>query len=106
MLPNGITTYAPAMFIFLTLMEIMLFLKAQVLLKNLTLGYTLPINKKFLNKVRVYVTGENLFYWSPLKKYCKTVDPELAITSSTYQSNSGLGYGYSKSFSVGLDVTF
>lgn len=79
---------------------------AYLRLKNLTLGYTLPISKKVLNKVRVYFSGENLFYWSPLKKYCKTIDPELAITSSTYYSNSGLGYGYSKSFSVGLDVTF
>ena len=79
---------------------------AYLRLKNLTLGYTLPINKKILNKVRVYVTGENLFYWSPLKKYTKTMDPELAVSSSSYYSNSGLGYTYSKSFSVGLDVTF
>lgn len=76
-------------------------------LKNLTFGYTLPLkSKKIVESVRIYFTGENLFYWSPLKKYCKTVDPELTNTSSTYNSGSGVGYGYSRSFSVGLDVKF
>ena len=80
---------------------------AYLRLKNLTLGYTLPIkNKKILNSARVYVSGENLFYWSPLKKYTKLIDPELTNTSSTYYSGSGTGYGYSKTFSVGLDITF
>ncbi|WP_430811910.1 MULTISPECIES: TonB-dependent receptor [unclassified Carboxylicivirga] len=75
-------------------------------LKNLTLGYTLPLNKKIFDKVRVYATGENLFYWSKLKKYTKTVDPELANSTDTYDSRSGVGYAYSKSFSVGVDITF
>lgn len=75
-------------------------------LKNLTIGYTIPINKKILSSVRVYATGENLFYWSALKKHNKTVDPELTNTSSTYNAGSGVGYGYSRSFSVGIDVTF
>lgn len=75
-------------------------------LKNLTIGYTIPLSKKILQSVRIYATGENLFYWSALKKHCKTVDPELTNTTSTYNSGSGVGYGYSKSFSVGVDVTF
>lgn len=79
---------------------------AYLRLKNVTLGYTIPVSKKILREVRVYLTGENLFYWSPLKKYTKTVDPELTNTSATYNSGSGVGYGYSKSFSVGIDVTF
>ncbi len=76
-------------------------------LKNLTLGYTVPLkSKKVFKNIRVYVTGENLFCWSPMKKYCKTVDPELTNTSSTYNGGSGVGYGYSRSYSVGLDVQF
>lgn len=76
-------------------------------LKNLTIGYTLPLkSNKVLQSVRVYFTGENLFYWSPMKKYTKTVDPELTNTSSTYNSGSGVGYGYSRTFSVGIDVKF
>ncbi len=78
---------------------------AYLRLKNLTIGYTIPINKKIINTVRIYFTGENLFYWSPLKKYCKTVDPEM-IYASSYNSGSGVGYSYSKSFSIGLDVKF
>lgn len=79
---------------------------AYLRLKNVSIGYTLPLKNKLISKARVYVTGENLFYWSPLKKYSKAVDPELTNTSSTYRSGSGVGYGFSKSFSVGIDVTF
>jgi len=79
---------------------------AYLRLKNLTIGYTVPIPKKIINELRVYVTGENLFYWSPLKKYCKTIDPELASSSSTYNSGSGVGYTYSKSFSIGVNIIF
>ena len=80
---------------------------AYLRLKNLTIGYTLPLKStKIFQSIRVYFTGENLWYTSPMKKYCKTVDPELANTSGTYNSGSGVGYGYSKSFSVGVDVKF
>lgn len=75
--------------------------------KNLTIGYTVPLkNKKVFDKLRVYVSGENLYYWSPLKKYCKTIDPELAISSSTYSSNTGSGYSYPRVFTVGVDIAF
>jgi TonB-linked SusC/RagA family outer membrane protein len=47
--------------------------------KNLTVGYTLPVAKKYFDKIRIYASGENLWYWSPLKKYSKTIDPELAL---------------------------
>lgn len=78
---------------------------AYLRLKNLTVGYTIPISKKIVNSLRVYFTAENLFYWSPLKKYSKTVDPEM-IYASSYNSGSGVGYSYSKSFSFGLDIKF
>jgi len=74
--------------------------------KNLTIGYTLPVLKKYARQIRLSLSGENLWYWSPLKKYNKTIDPELVLTSGTYNSNSGVGYFYSKIFSVNLDVTF
>lgn len=79
---------------------------AYLRLKNLTVGYTLPLGKKIFDQVRIYATGENLFYWSKLKKYCKTVDPELTNTSGTYNSGSGVGYTFSRSLSLGLDLTF
>jgi TonB-linked SusC/RagA family outer membrane protein len=74
--------------------------------KNLTVGYTLPIAKKYIDKIRIYASGENLWYWSPLKKYSQTIDPELALTSGTYVNNSGTGYSYSRIFSFGAEITF
>lgn len=75
-------------------------------LKNLTIGYKLPVLKNTFQQVKIYASGENLFYWSALKKYSKTVDPELTNTTSTYNSGSGVGYTYSKSYSVGINIIF
>ena len=71
-------------------------------LKNLTVGYTLPIKTKAVEKVRVYFSGENLWYWSPMKEWTDVVDPEVA-TSGAYGDCS---YPYSKIFSFGVNVTF
>jgi TonB-linked SusC/RagA family outer membrane protein len=74
--------------------------------KNLTIGYTLPVAKKWIDKIRIYASGENLWYWSPLKKYSKTIDPELALGTGTYVSRSGTGYTYSRIFSFGAEIVF
>ncbi len=75
--------------------------------KNLTVGYTFPTKwtkKAYIQKLRVYFTGENLCYWSPLKKNSKYVDPEAMGTHSSESNN--MFYPWSKSFMFGLDVTF
>lgn len=74
--------------------------------KNLTVGYKIPVLKKYVDSIRVFFNGENLWYWSPLKEYCKTIDPELALTSGTKVNNSGTGYAYSRTFSFGIDIKF
>jgi TonB-linked SusC/RagA family outer membrane protein len=74
--------------------------------KNLTIGYTLPVLTKHISKIRIYVSGENLYYWSPLKKYNKNIDPELAGSTGTYTSGSGTGYLMPKIYSFGVDLTF
>jgi TonB-linked SusC/RagA family outer membrane protein len=79
---------------------------AYLRLKNISIGYTLPISKRLFDQVRIYASGENLFYWSKLKKYTKTVDPELTNTTATYNSGSGVGYTYSKIYTVGIDIQF
>ena len=71
-------------------------------LKNITLGYTIPINKRIVKKLRIYLSGENLAYWSPMKKYCKTLDPEIAVSQATNDTM----YPYSRTFSIGADITF
>lgn len=74
-------------------------------LKNLTLGYTLPekvINKIPFSSIRVYFTGENLAYMSPLKKVTKYMDPEQCYTSAYL----GFLYPWQKSYIFGIDITF
>lgn len=69
-------------------------------LKNLTIGYTLPVFKKYIQELRVYFSGENLCYWSPFKKYCKSIDPETAASIKT-----GVNYGFAKTFTFGVNIT-
>ncbi len=78
---------------------------AYLRLKNLTIGYTIPVPKKILNELRVYFSAENLAYWSPLKKHCTTVDPEAAMQNRQSKKSSGDVYGFSKVFTFGLNVT-
>lgn len=73
-------------------------------LKNLTVGYTLPkklTTKAYVQNCRVYVSGENLFTWTAL--HSDFVDPEQASASSDKKSNV---YPWSKTFAVGLNITF
>jgi len=78
---------------------------AYIRLKNLTLGYTLPLRpNKAVEKVRFYLTGENLWYWSPMKRHTKYVDPEVA-TASSKQSDDCI-YPFSRTVSFGVDITF
>ena len=55
---------------------------AYLRLKNLTVGYTLPLKKNnVIQSLRVYFTGENLWYTSPMKKYpalssCRSLLPD------------------------------
>lgn len=77
-------------------------------LKNLTVGYTIPVNltKKIgVEQARIYFSGENLFYWSPLKKITSYVDPEAAIKRSNETYNETF-YPWQKTFMFGVDITF
>jgi TonB-linked SusC/RagA family outer membrane protein len=75
---------------------------AYLRLKNLTMGYTLPLKTKAIERARIYFSGENLFYLSPLTKATKYIDPEVATTSISEDCT----YPYSKTFSIGIDITF
>ena len=71
-------------------------------LKNLTFGYTLPdrlTKKASISKLRLYFTGENLFYWAP-GLHGKFVDPEMAMTGGQMRL-----YPWQKSFIFGIDIT-
>ena len=72
-------------------------------LKNIQLGYSLPeslLRKIFISKVRLYVSGENL--WTGTKMI-KTFDPETI--EGGYQGNGNV-YPLSKTISFGLNLNF
>ncbi|MBP3455547.1 MAG: TonB-dependent receptor [Alistipes sp.] len=85
-------------------------------LKNITLSYTFPkemMQKIHLSGLRIYVTGENLFTWSPLRKITKNFDPEFGagdsdFTNSTTAGDYADGYNYPmlKSVTFGINLTF
>lgn len=74
--------------------------------KNITLGYTLPINQnQLINKVRLYLSGQQLFTFT---KY-PGLNPEVSDNNSL--SWRGLGvdrttYPIPKTFTIGCNITF
>ncbi len=64
-------------------------------LRNLTIGYTLPLKESFPLKVRVFATASNLFTITPYTGY----DPEVASGTDTG------AYPSARSFVFGVDLT-
>ncbi len=64
-------------------------------LRNLTVGYTLPLKESFPLKVRVFATASNLFTITPYTGY----DPEVASGTDTG------AYPSARSFVFGVDLT-
>lgn len=66
-------------------------------LKSAEMGYTLPerLTRRFyVNMMRFYVSGTNLFVWSKFKMW----DPEMA--------GNGLGYPVQKVLNLGVNINF
>jgi hypothetical protein len=83
-----------------------------VRLKNITLSYSLPAGiaqKIRAQSIRFYVTGQNLWTYSPMFKITRNFDPEV-IEGSDPEINGGGGDGFSypmeKTYSVGLNINF
>lgn len=77
-------------------------------LKNLQIGYTLPekISKKvFIQKARVYISGENLLTFSSLPDL---FEPETTVASNRREGGIDLGeiYPITQMFSFGFSLTF
>ncbi len=75
-------------------------------LSNVTLGYTLPKNwteKVKLSRVRLYVSGDNLFCISPYRGY----NPEISYKSSNMEAGFDWGgYPLSRIITGGINLTF
>jgi hypothetical protein len=68
-----------------------------VRLKQAEIGYTLPerlTKKAFINSLRFYVSGTNLYLWSKFKMW----DPEMA--------GNGLGYPVQRVINFGVNLNF
>ena len=81
-------------------------------LKSVQIGYNIPekITRRIgLQKLSVFVAGENLWTWSPVYKWARDIDVTANIygTDSTL-STTGDGYNFPtmKSVSLGVKVTF
>ena len=79
-------------------------------IKNLTLGYKLPINPKYISFARLYCSVENLWKWD---NYYNGYSPEAANTASSSvpggQSALGLDYGsypLSRIVTFGININF
>lgn len=87
---------------------------AYIRLKNIQVGYDLPkslTSKINMTKTRLYISGENLWVWSPMFKITDhNIDPESIHGSENIvgNGNSGDGQNYPilKSITLGLSVTF
>lgn len=87
-------------------------------IKNITVDYTFPqeLTRKIrIEKLKIYVSGDNIFTHSPIFKHTDMFDPEMigfgdSDYSKTTGGLSGVGQGYSypmlKTWTIGLNVTF
>lgn len=81
---------------------------AYVRLKNLSIGYSLPaslLGRWKIEKLRIYVSGENIFTKTGLDS--KYVDPEQvsADPNGSQGDNNARNYPFFKNYSCGLDIT-
>ena len=90
---------------------------AYIRLKNVQVGYNLPgalVQRLKLTSVRFYVSGENLWTYSPMFKLTRDIDPEsigrsdIILTGSngtTGNSGNANNYPILKSVTLGLNIT-
>lgn len=74
-------------------------------LKNLTVGYTLPVkwlSKIHVQKARLYFSGENLLTLDRLDT--DYIDPEAAAAGTNWKTGktNALSYPFSKTYSFGI----
>ncbi|MDB8996531.1 TonB-dependent receptor [Parabacteroides distasonis] len=73
--------------------------------KNLTVGYTIPIKKNpYVKGLRIYASGQNLLTWTGYKG----MNPEVSGkgASGLYQGVDNTAYPVARTFSLGVNVKF
>ena len=85
---------------------------AYIRLKNITLDYSFPrktLEKAGLAGLKLFVSGENLWTWSPMFRITQNYDPEVINSGdSDFRTSEGDGYSYPmlKKVTLGLTLTF
>lgn len=74
---------------------------AYIRLKNVQLGYTIPVNKKYIQRVRVYFSGQDLWEKTDV---LDVFDPEISNNPGSLTSTGA--YPFFRTASFGLNVTF
>ena len=72
-------------------------------IKNLTLGYKIPVNPRIISNLRAYISIENLAKWD---YYYNGFSPEAANTSNASWGIDYSGYPIARTFTFGLNVNF
>jgi TonB-linked SusC/RagA family outer membrane protein len=77
-------------------------------LKNIQLGYTLPIAKKIIQSARIYVSGADVWEYSDV---LKVFDPEVGSlpnsdSARNYSVRSNNYYPFFRTWTAGINVTF
>ena len=70
---------------------------AYIRLKNVQVGYNIPIKKKIADRVRVYISGDDIWEHSDL---LSVFDPEVGNNASASY------YPFFRTWSMGLNITF
>jgi hypothetical protein len=83
-----------------------------VRLKDISIGYSFPlkwVQRASFKSVRVFVSGQNIWTYSPMFKLTKDIDPEV-IEGSDPEIRSDMGQGAAypmlKTYTFGLNFTF
>ena len=84
---------------------------AYLRVKNIQVDYTFPkalCQKIRLGGLKIYLSGENLFTFTPLHKYAPNFDPAALGYDTDCSSTAGDGYTYPvlKSVTLGVNITF
>ena len=77
--------------------------------KNITLGYTFPrewTSKAYIQRLRLYFSGDNLFFLHRGNKNTSPFDPEINTTEWSGSNTVGRTNPIQRSYSFGLQVTF
>ena len=81
-------------------------------LKNITVDYTFPeriCSKLHVKGLKIWLSGENLWTYSPMFEYCDNYDPEVINSGdSDFRTTVGDGYSYPmlRTVTLGLNLTF